>query len=363
MKKILLIILLSCNIMVVKAADFNTYLSGSHTINPESVFNITFNVKNASDLYGVSADIEYDYNKLELVSSDGLNGFNLTCGNNKIVLDSAHSKSGNFSLATFKFKASSSFELNDSTTITIKSIEGGNGDKLFNGNQSSIKITVVKPKDNNNKLKSFTVENNDINFNPDTNVYYLKVNNETKDITISAISDSNVAKVEGTGTFPLNIYDNNFQITVTAEDGSKNVYQLIVSRADEEGKYALLKSPLLNVLSIDGYIINFKNDNFNYNIEIDNSVEDLNIFAFPQMSEYEVKIDKPKEFIIGENIVRIHVTDAEGNESDAAYKTYNVIKEYSSLGDVLTNAANNEQTKIASHLRALRHPVCSFGGF
>lgn len=43
---------------------------------------------------------------------------------------------------------------------------------------------------------------------------------------------------------------------------------------------------------------------------------------------------------------RAIAVDAEGNESDAAYKTYNVIKEYSSLGDVLTNAANNELVNL-----------------
>ena len=237
MKKLLLILVLSLHMMVVKASDFNTYLSGQKTVNPNGTVKITIGVNNASDLYGLSADIEYDHDKLELVENNGLNGFNLTCGSNKIVLDSATSKSGNYQLASLTFLASSSFNAGESTTVIVKSVEGGNGDELFSGKESSIVITAMNPKDGNNKLGSLVIENYDIGFNPDTNVYYLKVDNKTEMITISALSDSTTAKVAGTGTFPLDVYDNNFQITVTAENGEENTYQLIVSRADENTQF------------------------------------------------------------------------------------------------------------------------------
>ena len=315
MKKLLIIIVLFCQTVVVKAANFNTYLNGNGYINPSGTFDVTFGASNASDLYGLNANLEYDHNLLELVSYNGLNGFNLTYGNNKIVLDSASSKSGNVAIASFRFKATANFGIDQSTTITINAIEGGNGEQIFIGNPSSFTVSVVKPKDANNKLKTLSIEGQTVSFNPNENVYYLKVDNNVKNIKISATADSNKAKVEGTGTFDIKVYDNEYQIIVTAENGVKNVYRLIVNRADEEGKYSLLNSPLLSVLVIDGYVLNFKNNKFNYSIDIDDKVEDLSIFAYPQMDEYKVIIDKPEELIIGENIIKIHVIDDKNNES------------------------------------------------
>ena len=342
MKKILVIMIIFCHALVVKASSFNTYLIGNNSINPGETFTLTFGANGASDLYGLNANIEYDHSKLELVSYSGLNGYNLTYGNNKIVLDSSSLKSGNITLATLTFKATSTFVIDESTTITINSIEGGDGNNIFNGNPSSIVIKVVKPKDNNNKLASLSVDGYDIDFKPESNVYYLKVENEVKDLKISASSESNKAKVTGTGTFPVNTYDNEYQIVVTAENGAKNTYRIIVNRADEEGKYSLLNSPLLSVLVVDGYVLDFKNNKFNYSIKIDENVEDLKIFAYPQMADYKVTIEKPDEFVIGENVIKIYITDDKNNES---IYTIDVFKSESIKDEcqVITNDNDNKK--------------------
>ena len=59
------------------------------------------------------------------------------------------------------------------------------------------------------------------------------------------------------------------------------------------------------------------------------------------MEEYKVVIDKPEKLVIGENVVKIHVTDEEGNES---IYTIDVFKKENSTANV------NEDKKMTKSM-------------
>ena len=82
----------------------------------------------------------------------------------------------------------------------------------------------------NNKLADLTVDQNGLTpgFDRDTQSYDLVLDAGVDEITISATALHSAARVEGTGTFPLQNGDNVFDITVTAQNGQKRVYSLCV---------------------------------------------------------------------------------------------------------------------------------------
>ena len=68
-------------------------------------------------------------------------------------------------------------------------------------------------------------------FSPSVTQYAVQVGNEITSIDLSATANNAAATVSGTGTQSLNVGDNVFDITVTAEDGSQLIYTVTVNRA------------------------------------------------------------------------------------------------------------------------------------
>ena len=59
-------------------------------------------------------------------------------------------------------------------------------------------------------------------------VYNYRVNVYGEEITITATANNSNASVNGNGTFPLNIGDNEFKITVTSENGEKELEYIVI---------------------------------------------------------------------------------------------------------------------------------------
>ena len=87
-------------------------------------------------------------------------------------------------------------------------------------------------KSGNNNLKKFEVENYKINSTGATS-YALTVKNSVEKIKIIATPSDSKATVTGAGEKTLRVGDNEFKIVVTAENGSKKAYTLVVTRKDD----------------------------------------------------------------------------------------------------------------------------------
>jgi hypothetical protein len=123
----------------------------------------------------------------------------------------------------------------------------------------------------NASLATLTVSEGELTpaFNSDTLGYTVNVINSVASIDISATANDTGASVTGTGTQTLQVGENTFNITVTAEDGtSTRIYTVTVNRADATGisdlsQAAQLKiypNPVKDRLSIENGVSTALND-------------------------------------------------------------------------------------------------------
>ena len=90
------------------------------------------------------------------------------------------------------------------------------------------KPTTVTPKSSVNYLSSLEVEGREINpkFDKETLEYTVDLESGTTSINIKAITEHNKANIVGAGVKNVTEGVNNFDIVVTAENGSKRTYKL-----------------------------------------------------------------------------------------------------------------------------------------
>lgn len=185
----------------------------------------------------------------------------------------------------------------------------------------TIKVNVVEKKSNNNKLSSLSVSPKNISFNPNTNNYSIVVDNKVDQVTISAKAQDAKAKVTGTGTKKLNVYANTFNIVVTAENGAKRTYTVVVKRKDLEGNdHKLSSNTKLSSLTVKGHDLKFDDSETRFYLDVANDVTNIDITAIPANSNARVTINKPKSLSPGENTINITVTAENGD-----VKTYHLI--------------------------------------
>lgn len=294
------------------AADFSTYVSSNKTsITAGDQITVTVGVKNVKNLYGLRAALSYDSSKLSYVGASGVSPFAVTVGKN-IVIDSATGKSGTYKMATLKFKAKSSFVIGESTAIKISGVTGSNGVKTLTGANSSVTIKMVAPKASNNYLSSLSISGGKINFNKNTTSYKITVEHNVTAVTISASAEDSKAKVSGVGSKKLNIYNNDFKVVVTAENGSTRTYTISVVRKDKDGNTRELSSDTnLNSITIENYPFLFNKDTKEYTILLKDNNE-LNISAIGSNKGATVEVLEPSVYAKGNNIIKINVTAENG---------------------------------------------------
>ena len=309
--KIALVILLFSITTNVKA--FSTTLSGDRQINENATFTITVGVNDASNLWGFRAPINYDSSKLTLVSSTGLNGFGVAVGSS-FVADNSSGVNGSKSVATLTFKATSNFKVNESTTISLGSAEGSDGESTITGSGSSITISIAAPKNSNNNLASLNIAGYNIDFSKDKTSYQLTVEYDVTSIAISASAEDSKANISGIGTKELNLYSNTFNIVVTAENGSRKTYTIEVIRKDIDGNIKELATDnTLSSITIADYNINFNPEIMEYTILLTDAVMP-EINAIANDSNATVTINNSESIKTGNNIIEISVIAENGAE-------------------------------------------------
>jgi hypothetical protein len=303
------VLLILIPIQPVKAATFSTTITGPTKIIAGEQFTVTVGVANVTNMLGLTADFSYDSTKLTLVSSAGLNGFELTLGS-KIVVDRATDKDGTFSIASFVFKAKTTFTLDQSTVIKVENANYSDGINDFP--YLTAKTLTIRMVSNNTYLKSLTVSEGALSFDKNTTYYKVIVENSVSSITLAASPEYSKSTVTGTGTKNLSIYSNLFNITVTAENGDKRTYTVEVQRKDENGLAAPPSTnTYLSNLVIDGVELEFNKETLEYSIEVGNLISSLVITPTLEDPKSTFTVSST-DLVVGVNTITILVTAESG---------------------------------------------------
>lgn len=263
----LFIVVISLLSFSVKATSVDLSLEEDTNLPNEITLNLKINKLidfngSCEGLCGLVATLEYDKEKLELLSAEASNGFDLTSGKNLVLYKETGVKDSS-NILTLKFK-NKNLENSESTTVSLVNLTATDGDKDIklndvkkiitfannnsnnnssnrnNNNNTSKGNNASKPnnskkeeKSTNNYLELITISSGSISFSKDKLIYDVVVKNNVKNILISAKTEDEKAIVEGDGRFNLNIGNNTIKINVTAEDGTQRTYTLNIYREYE----------------------------------------------------------------------------------------------------------------------------------
>ena len=303
------VLLILIPIQPVKAAAFSITINGPTKITAGEQFTVTVAVSGVTNMLGFQAAFSYDSTKLTLVSSSGLNGYELTLGSN-LVVDRTTGKSGSFSIASIVFKAKTAFALGQSTIIRVTDGQYSDGTNDIPNVAPYISASplTIRMVSDNTYLKSLTVSEGSLSFNKSTTYYKVVVENNITSIAIAASPEYSKATVSGTGTKSLSIYSNLFNITVTAENGDKRTYTVEVQRKDENGLAAPPSTNnYLSNLVIDGLELDFNKETLEYSLEVGNLISALTITPTLEDPKSTVVVSA-SSLVVGTNTITITVT-------------------------------------------------------
>jgi len=185
-----------------------------------------------------------------------------------------------------------------------------------NGSKKTYTLTITRPdnRSGDNTLSSLSANPLELKFNKNTTSYSFNVENSVKSITINAKANHGKATISGTGTKTLKDYVNTFNIVVTAENGNKKTYTIKVVRKDAEGNLGYVsKDNSLKHLEVEGYTIEFNKDVLEYNIEVDNLVDNIKVNAQVNDNTATYNVEGNTNLKVGTNQVKVNVTAENGS--------------------------------------------------
>ena len=205
-----------------------------------------------------------------------------------------------------------------------------------------VQTEEIKP-ESNNYLKSLEINQGVISpeFNKAVSAYSTVVGMDVDKINVIAMADYEKATVEVIGNTDLVEGLNNITIMVTAEDGTKRVYTISVTKTDN----LELANANLQSIAIDGIELlpEFNPNVLEYTCYVEENVTLLDVVALATRSNAKVEITGNENLVPGENIINIIVTAEDGITT----KTYVVkVMKAGSLDDDLKNEIPNKAQNV-----------------
>ena len=279
-------------------------------------------------------ELYFDSHKLEFLENTN-DKDNINVSNNKINyiwFDRSGNNEVTGNIKTFRFKAKKegivSFSLNGNF-YTKKAQEV---DTSFNNLQVNIidannKNILQKQEEeigesndiSNSKLQNlrFNIEGLVPEFNKDVFEYYLTVNNNINNLEILTVPENENSKIDITGNENLKEGLNIIKVQITSKDNiSSSSYIINVTKTNNIED----ANTNLETLATQNYLLypNFDNTVTNYNVEVSNDTNNINLLAIPEDEEATVEINKNEELQEGNNNIKITVT-AKNNYTKKVY--------------------------------------------
>lgn len=240
------------------------------TIKSGETTSCTITGKTDSDVSSISMGIKLSENleAVEFKPNSTWLGDDISNGKIDIYTNSGDPVKSEFTIGTLKIKAKSGVIAKDES-LTLTS-------NVFYHDRAEYKIpdatTSIRIPSNNNSLSSIKVNGDGKFFDENKTSFDLTEKSETVNIVVTT-KDSK-AKVKGNGQQKLNYGKNTFKIEVTAEDGSKKVYTLNITRPDSRSKENyLLDFGFLN------HDIKFDKNKTEYELIVENNISKIGLFA------------------------------------------------------------------------------------
>ena len=150
--------------------------------------------------------------------------------------------------------------------------------------------------------------------------YSVSVPYTVKSVEVYAKAKDGNATISGTGNIELKEGKNTATVEVTAEDGTKKTYTIVITRLKEGEK---LSAPKLSTgvalasLKVEGLELDsqFVSDKYQYSVNYEGEETSLKITAEADSSSNIVQIIGNENLVDGENIVNILVSDADEENS------------------------------------------------
>jgi len=154
-------------------------------------------------------------------------------------------------------------------------------------------------------------------FDNEKTEYSVNVPNNIEEIEVYATAMNSKAQITGTGMITLKEGLNELNVEVIAEDGTKKVYILKVTREESsEVEGTTINEFGLSTLLIQGLSLNpsFKVGIYEYTVELNEDLTSLDIDAKANDENATIEIIGNEELQEGENIVKILVRNSETEE-------------------------------------------------
>ena len=220
-------------------------------------------------------------------------------------------------------------------------------DGTYVPNNSNIDDGSVKS--SNNYLSSITL--NAGNLSPEfyRETFEYTVDNlpeDTLELEINATAEDERAHISGLGVVSLNPGENRIQIEVTAENENVREYVLIVNRKQDLVESDLRLTTLeISQINKNGEFstleIPFDKETFEYNVEVDNDIVDLDVNPTVEKEGILVETTGEKNLKDGENIVSITLTAQNEENIQTSY----VVKVNRKTGmEVSANVGQEDET-------------------
>lgn len=208
----------------------------------------------------------------------------------------------------------SSKTTNTTTTTnntTTKSTTGTNTEHTIN----TTNTTTTATKSSNANLSNLGIKPYDFSgFKAETTSYKAIVPESTETIEVYAKTQHAKATVTGTGKQNLQEGDNELEIVVTAEDGTKKTYTIHITRGEEQGEYEGSGNGLLD-LKISNLELSpeFSTNVYEYTAKYIGEDTQLELEAKPTSEDYIVEVTGNENLQEGENTITILVSEKNGN--------------------------------------------------
>lgn len=197
------------------------------------------------------------------------------------------------------------------------------------------------------------------NFNKTKTNYSITVGENVSSLKVTATPEVSTSKVSITGNNDLKNGDNKIYITVTAQDGTKKVYTITVTKTAD----AVKSNSYLESLIVENATLSpeFSKEIFEYDCgTVGASVENLKILTFGENENVKVEITGNDKLVEGENTITVKVTSEDGTttkeyiikvKKDSSLVEENVIEEINSLKDTDDDSISGFQ-KFLNNLKS-----------
>ena len=245
--------------MTVSAATASASLTGPATVRAGDTITVSFNL-NGSDIYGVEGMLSYDSSQVTLsgisqkIASPWKVEFN---GNKFAIYDENVEKpiNNNKTLFTATFKVKS-VAVGTNIKISCTGVTATDGSADKNIGTITYSKTVAAPLSGENTLSRLTVSNATISpsFSANTTKYTASVPFSVSKLNITATATDSNAEVKVNSPTLTPGKKTNVTVTVTAENGAKKTYTIVVSR-EADPNYVASGNNKLSGIKVDGFLL------------------------------------------------------------------------------------------------------------